>query len=315
MPVYSQPSLLAIQNEFGGTNPISLSEYYRGGGLTTTNNTGVPTSGAISLGNFVNTYRTSTQSQLASALAYQPYAEVRNYLMSRSVINQGLEYDTAFNYVSDTGPTNRYSTSVSATLNWPGSFAASFDPMLRTSFLTVIMRNQGDASLTNSLSVNGSGVGMTDLVNQVISYGSLRVSYANIACGYAAMAGLSITGTFGKNSQNVLSSQELFVLPGNWVPRYNNVYLATTSTVNIGTVFANDIAMGFRLGSADGFNDSGAFGGTAAYQGVMRRRSRWYIDNTAFTSVVTTGGNMTFSPSTNGSASAGHALVMACTAV
>lgn len=45
-------SIANIVTEFGGTAPHSLSEYYRGGGLTTTNNTNVPTSGSISLGNF-----------------------------------------------------------------------------------------------------------------------------------------------------------------------------------------------------------------------------------------------------------------------
>lgn len=45
-------SLANIQTEFGGSNPISLSEYYRGGSYVTDNNTGVPTSGAIQLDDF-----------------------------------------------------------------------------------------------------------------------------------------------------------------------------------------------------------------------------------------------------------------------
>jgi len=45
-------SLANIQSEFGGSNPISLSEYYRNGSKTTSNNTSVPTSGAISIGDF-----------------------------------------------------------------------------------------------------------------------------------------------------------------------------------------------------------------------------------------------------------------------
>ena len=45
-------SLSDIQTELGGVNPISLSEYYRGGPYTTSNNTNVPTSGAITLSNF-----------------------------------------------------------------------------------------------------------------------------------------------------------------------------------------------------------------------------------------------------------------------
>ena len=43
-----------IQTEFGGTNPIGLSEYYRGGGLVpdTALNAGIPTSGVISVTDF-----------------------------------------------------------------------------------------------------------------------------------------------------------------------------------------------------------------------------------------------------------------------
>ena len=47
-------TLTAIQNEFGGSHPISLSEYYRNGGAVPSNNTGVPTSGAIDIGDFYN---------------------------------------------------------------------------------------------------------------------------------------------------------------------------------------------------------------------------------------------------------------------
>ena len=49
--------LSEIQTEFTGENPISLSEYYRDGGYVTSNNTDVPTSGAIRLGQFYNAVR------------------------------------------------------------------------------------------------------------------------------------------------------------------------------------------------------------------------------------------------------------------
>jgi len=45
-------SLNDIQTEFGGTNPISMSEYYRGGSFVTDNNTSIPTSGAINMNGF-----------------------------------------------------------------------------------------------------------------------------------------------------------------------------------------------------------------------------------------------------------------------
>ena len=58
-------SLLDVQNEFGGANPIAMSEYYRGGSYVPANyyfkgqaypvNETVPTSGQIALSNFYGT--------------------------------------------------------------------------------------------------------------------------------------------------------------------------------------------------------------------------------------------------------------------
>lgn len=50
-------SLQNIEDEFGGTGSISLSEYYRNGSYVTSNNTSVPTSGDISLSNFYGAVR------------------------------------------------------------------------------------------------------------------------------------------------------------------------------------------------------------------------------------------------------------------
>ena len=44
--------LSEIQTEFGGSNPISMSEYYRNGTYVPSNNTDVPTSGEISMSDF-----------------------------------------------------------------------------------------------------------------------------------------------------------------------------------------------------------------------------------------------------------------------
>jgi hypothetical protein len=54
LPVSGPLSLSQIQTEFGGSNPISMSEYYRGGAYVTTNNTNVPTSGTIKISDFYN---------------------------------------------------------------------------------------------------------------------------------------------------------------------------------------------------------------------------------------------------------------------
>jgi hypothetical protein len=59
LPTSGPLTLADIQTEFGGSNPISLSEYYAGGGLvpsgTTGTNGAVPSSGTISISNFYGT--------------------------------------------------------------------------------------------------------------------------------------------------------------------------------------------------------------------------------------------------------------------
>jgi hypothetical protein len=57
LPASGPLSLSQIQGEFGGSNPISMSEYYRGGAFVTNNNTSVPTSGTIAVSNFYGTVR------------------------------------------------------------------------------------------------------------------------------------------------------------------------------------------------------------------------------------------------------------------
>ena len=58
-----------IQSEFGGSNPISLSEYYRGGGLVPShsNTSGIPSSGTISVNQF---YGKSATAPGATSLAH-----------------------------------------------------------------------------------------------------------------------------------------------------------------------------------------------------------------------------------------------------
>lgn len=83
-------SLANIQTEFGGSNPISLSEYYRGGAYTTTNNTGVPTSGQISLSQF---YGTS---------AYVPPSEIqRNYFAAAYSSSWALSWSSSGHQAGD----------------------------------------------------------------------------------------------------------------------------------------------------------------------------------------------------------------------
>lgn len=62
IPLTGPVSLSALQIEFGGTNPVSINEYYRGGANVpnTPRNAAIPTSGAINLEQFRGSSKTAT---------------------------------------------------------------------------------------------------------------------------------------------------------------------------------------------------------------------------------------------------------------
>lgn len=74
-----QISLANIQTEFGGSNPISLNEYYRNGLYVTSNNTGVPTSGVISLSQF---YSTTAQFSFTISSNYSTPQDLRTLALA-----------------------------------------------------------------------------------------------------------------------------------------------------------------------------------------------------------------------------------------
>lgn len=83
-------SLSEIQAEFGGSNPISLSEYYRGGGLVPngpTQNNGIAASGAISLGGFYGSVRAFVFNQTIAS-------NTNNYNLRNAAIAAGWDQAT-----------------------------------------------------------------------------------------------------------------------------------------------------------------------------------------------------------------------------
>ena len=81
-------SLNDIQTEFGGSNPIGLSEYYRGGSYTTGNNTGVPTGGTLSLSSFYGTsaFVPPTVTLLASGNGYGATVDLGTSTTNRMIV-------------------------------------------------------------------------------------------------------------------------------------------------------------------------------------------------------------------------------------
>ena len=81
-------SLLDLQNEFGGSNPIGLNEYYRNGGLVGSHNTNVPVSGAISLSQFYGA--TGTPPGSTGTVKLSPVTVTNEILMGSAVSIAGL---------------------------------------------------------------------------------------------------------------------------------------------------------------------------------------------------------------------------------
>ena len=89
----------AIQDEFGSSHPISLSEYYRNGGLVPSNNTNVATSGAINVGSFYNAVNEINHTVSSGASSYNVQtAAFSSYwttaVPKRLTINSGVALGT-----------------------------------------------------------------------------------------------------------------------------------------------------------------------------------------------------------------------------
>jgi hypothetical protein len=93
-------SVSDIEGEFGGSAPTSLSEYYRGGGLVTSNNTGVPEAGQISVSNFYSAagLRTMYEQVLTGSGTFTPL-----YAGAKAIIQIGGGGGSSGNSCSNNG--------------------------------------------------------------------------------------------------------------------------------------------------------------------------------------------------------------------
>mgnify|MGYP003625404369 FL=1 len=100
LPASGAISLANIQTEFGGSTPTSISEYYRGGGLVTSNNTGVPETGQISISNFYGAagLRTMYEQVLTGSGTFTPL-----YAGAKAIIQIGGGGGSSGNSCSNNG--------------------------------------------------------------------------------------------------------------------------------------------------------------------------------------------------------------------
>lgn len=128
-------SLSQLQAEFGGSDSISISEYYRSpNGLTTSNNTNVPLSGAISL------------SQFYGATNAPPYSGSMRKSSGQVTGIFGTGYGYAYGSGGDMSPVTH-----------AGATFTSF-MTIGTTLLMTFLSNVRPTGWGNNLSVNLAGV-------------------------------------------------------------------------------------------------------------------------------------------------------------
>lgn len=148
MPIPSTGALAlsAVQTEFGGSNPISLSEYYAGGTYvaagTSGTNGAVPASGAISVSKFYGTTAVSlalsdvfvTATRVASGTAVALYelrstgdifrtvnttsTDIGDWITPKSAASAGYEVYATLNSGSLTGGTTGSWLALSSNRSW-----------------------------------------------------------------------------------------------------------------------------------------------------------------------------------------------------
>jgi len=174
-----QISLANLQTEFGGSNPISLSEYYRNGAYVTSNNTGVPTSGVISLSQF---YGTTAQFSFTISSNYSTPQDLRTL-----ALNAGWD-GTDYLVVTNSAIISSNTTSTAAlTIN--GSFPNGV--LFINNGIIVGMGGRGGAAGSNNAEAGGNGM----LISSYVSINNNSGTIAGGGGGGSSSPGFGWCGT------------------------------------------------------------------------------------------------------------------------
>jgi hypothetical protein len=139
-------SLADIQTEFGGTNPISLSEYYAGGSYVPSDIHGtdgfIPTSGAIDINKFYGTKDSTTNSFFITTSTNNYVVRSTNNNIMRSAL---YRTPSSFQWNSRSADERYYFNTISTTGSWFSTLIANSDGTINTS-KSVISGNSATAS-------------------------------------------------------------------------------------------------------------------------------------------------------------------------
>jgi len=224
-------SLSEVQSTHGGSNPISMSEYYLGGGVDTSKTvTGDAAVSSLTVNNF-----NSTDSQYRSSSSPQGY--FRSYYPT---INPGSISVPSNAYTNPNGSLFYASghRDNGATGSWSASFVVNTTGTYGYRLTTY---NDGGMSRTFTFTISGSSSGT--LLSQSISYSpsnDFSDKVRHVDSTFSAVASETLTCTASWNSYGHCNAAMHI---GGYTSPWSNKTVQTTTTINSGVPSSSTIAM------------------------------------------------------------------------
>lgn len=146
LPSSGALSLSQIQTEFGGANPISLSEYYKGGVYVSgSNGNPIPTSGTISFSQFYG----------ATAIDVTPNNVIWGDISYETVASSGTEYTNA---------------QIISGINTPITLNIALEYVGFTASVVILVNNISRGTVYNNQSINVTNIVNGDVVRFAVNY-------------------------------------------------------------------------------------------------------------------------------------------------
>jgi hypothetical protein len=214
-----------LQSEFGGTNPISLSEYYRSAGLVDRTVTNVPTTGAISMGNFYSAANavglTVVTSKTGTSASGTGTVVMPTGIIAGDIIIVGYKADygssissypgSGFTRVSSAGATNGASSDSGTIISYKvatgsesgatiGGWADGSGPEIYAIYVVRPSRTLRSITAVNT----GSYAGTSDPPAYTITTASAADDATTIALSFMGGWGTGINGSFSPTTTRIL---------------------------------------------------------------------------------------------------------------
>lgn len=267
-------SLLDVQNKFGGSGDIALSEYYRGGAYVpnVVGCYGVPTSGTISISQLQDASITSSSTDILSHVWNNRSSHFFKANSSNNWVWPGDTYDR------NNSPVNRYITSYTIS-GGVGPAAPAY-----SGWTTIVALAAGSSSGITGLTTNASGNGYADYVNgEELSWWIQHIQTTPTSIN-------SVSLTASRSGGNSGSWDKIIVLPGRWGIDQGAV------TTNMAMGWSRTLSPGrigwFATGTGYDGNMTPPSAGTTGY--IIKGSEWWYNNSVSYVQFNPTGSNHTF---------------------